>query len=410
MARSIAARISKESEPRPHQPPQTDFSSDDEATRRPAGHYYEYRARRPGAFFELADGELIWADSDNGILPEFLLGGITLTDLHRAGGRVLRYWAGVSATEPFPPNMDGYPIHIVNVSPAEFWPIANHYDINEIPPADYTLLVAEEVLCRFHATTGPSLSEAAAAAILAKAAERSGIVVRSLEPNWLTVTEQWWEVQVTMPRRARTVADLLAGARACRKLLEATGRGEITYTTAVDLLHSGYLEWMRGQRENHWLEAKVEPWIFSTPVKKIEFAQDVARFANASGGIIVLGAHTSKADGIDTIDRVDGIRRGLTSVDQLGKTLDAHLYPPVDDLDIWAVPHDNGNEVFVIAVPPQPERNKPFLVHGALVDGVYQGEFFSIVRRRGERSVTVTAREIHAWLTAGRGLLDHRRD
>ena len=59
----------------------------------------------------------------------------------------------------------------------------------------------------------------------------------------------------------------------------------------------------------------------------------------------------------------------------------------------------------LIDVPPQPEELKPFLVHGAIVDGRVEGTFISIVRRRGEASIPMTAPMIHAQIAAGRALL-----
>jgi hypothetical protein len=61
--------------------------------------------------------------------------------------------------------------------------------------------------------------------------------------------------------------------------------------------------------------------------------------------------------------------------------------------------------LILIDVPPQPEELKPFLVHGAIVDGEAQGAFISIVRRRGDGSIPVTAPMIHSMLAAGRALL-----
>jgi hypothetical protein len=59
----------------------------------------------------------------------------------------------------------------------------------------------------------------------------------------------------------------------------------------------------------------------------------------------------------------------------------------------------------LIDVPPQPEELKPFLVHGAIVNGRIEGAFISIVRRRGESSIPITAPMIHSTLAAGRALL-----
>jgi hypothetical protein len=61
--------------------------------------------------------------------------------------------------------------------------------------------------------------------------------------------------------------------------------------------------------------------------------------------------------------------------------------------------------LLVLHLPPQVEELKPFLVHGAIVDGRTEGAFISIVRRRGESSIPVTAAAVHASLAAGRALL-----
>jgi hypothetical protein len=73
-------------------------------------------------------------------------------------------------------------------------------------------------------------------------------------------------------------------------------------------------------------------------------------------------------------------------------------------LTIELVVHGDGMLV-VVSLPPQPEELKPFLVHGAIVDGAVEGAFISIVRRRGEASIPITAQSIHATLAAGRALL-----
>jgi hypothetical protein len=61
--------------------------------------------------------------------------------------------------------------------------------------------------------------------------------------------------------------------------------------------------------------------------------------------------------------------------------------------------------LILIDVPPQPEELKPFLVHGAVVDGKAEGEFISIVRRQGDETIPITAKAIHSTLAAGLALL-----
>ena len=60
----------------------------------------------------------------------------------------------------------------------------------------------------------------------------------------------------------------------------------------------------------------------------------------------------------------------------------------------------------LVGAAAQPEELKPFLVHGAVTaEGETEGSFISIVQRRGEGSVPITAPMIHATLAAGRALL-----
>jgi hypothetical protein len=58
-----------------------------------------------------------------------------------------------------------------------------------------------------------------------------------------------------------------------------------------------------------------------------------------------------------------------------------HLHPPPDNLRIEAVDMPDDGMLILIDVPPQPEELKPFLVHGAIIDGKAEGKFISIVRR-----------------------------
>ncbi|WP_132047095.1 hypothetical protein [Curtobacterium sp. PhB136] len=86
--------------------------------------------------------------------------------------------------------------------------------------------------------------------------------------------------------------------------------------------------------------------------------------------------------------------------------LDRHLYPLPTGLRFNIVPLPNGKSVVAVDVPPQQETQKPFLVHGAIrADGEVEGAFVSIVQRRGEASVPITAPMSHTTLAAGRARL-----
>jgi hypothetical protein len=59
-----------------------------------------------------------------------------------------------------------------------------------------------------------------------------------------------------------------------------------------------------------------------------------------------------------------------------------------------------------ILIPAQSDQLKPFLVRGAIVDSKTRGEFFSIDVRRGDGTTSVDAREVHAWISAGRQIMN----
>ena len=104
------------------------------------------------------------------------------------------------------------------------------------------------------------------------------------------------------------------------------------------------------------------------------------------------------------ITRVTPVRALSKGVAQHLKAIDQRVFPPVDGLAVEEVPVGDGS-LILIYVPPQPEESKPFLVTGAIVDERVEGAFISIVRRRGEDSIPITAESIHATLAAGRALL-----
>jgi len=91
--------------------------------------------------------------------------------------------------------------------------------------------------------------------------------------------------------------------------------------------------------------------------------------------------------------------------DQYRAVIDERAVPPVDGLLVERVDMGNDRGVLMISVPPQPREMQPFLVHGAVVGDKTEGAFFSIVRRRGEASITTSAGQIHAYIVAGKAFL-----
>lgn len=204
--------------------------------------------------------------------------------------------------------------------------------------------------------------------------------------------------------RGRWLSELYSDALDIKALLEASS-GVVTRETVAQLIRGGHAKALLGQSEGDWLEAKSQHADFTTEVGKIRLAQWVSQFANArDGGVVVLGLATKNRGSGDVITKVtplpreSGIRRKYVQV------LDSKVIPPIEDLRVEVIAHGD-DDLILIEVPPQSEENKPFLVHGAVIEGKAQGTFFSIVRRRNDEMASTHPANVHANLTVGRAFL-----
>jgi len=169
----------------------------------------------------------------------------------------------------------------------------------------------------------------------------------------------------------------------------------------------GRLDVVLGTPESEVLEAKSSAYDLKKGDEaawKTELSQDVAQFANAHGGLLLIGYHTKKQNGRDLIDRLTPVQPKPTRLQSYADILKAHIHPPVSGLQLGSVPIA-GNEIIYFYVPPQPEESKPFLVTGTFVDGCHIPSGISIVRRQGDGCVHVSAQEIHAAIVAGRAFI-----
>ncbi len=214
-----------------------------------------------------------------------------------------------------------------------------------------------------------------------------------------------WDIEILCSPRGRDVTDLFQIGEGALAPLQAFESGELTRETTLDLLRSGNASVLIGQEEGHWLDVKSAHYNLQSSSGKISIAQAVARFANAEhGGIVVVGMRAKKVPGGETISSICPVPVDGRTLRSYQTAIEQHLYPPPDYLDIETVPADGG-QLVILHIPPQPEEHKPFLVHGAIVDGKIEGAFISIVRRRGESSIPITAPAVHATMAAGRALL-----
>jgi hypothetical protein len=212
-------------------------------------------------------------------------------------------------------------------------------------------------------------------------------------------------VSVGFNTRGRTLRELYDLGEDAQMLIEALDGGELRRVIAGDLIRAGHANVLIGQPEGHWLEVKRQHYDLSVDAGKIKLAESVSRFCNAEeGGLVVYGMASKKVPN-DEIHRICPLPRDKAMLGRYRRTLRDHLHPPPDNLRIEAVDIPDDGMLILIDVPPQPEELKPFLVHGAVVDGKVEGAFISIVRRQGDETIPITAKAIHSTLAAGRALL-----
>jgi hypothetical protein len=216
-----------------------------------------------------------------------------------------------------------------------------------------------------------------------------------------------FELQIDVSSRGRSMSDLFDIGQGALRLCEAFASPSLSRTTVGDLVRGGGASLLVGQPEGNWLDVKSQEYDLSTLHGQISLTQAVARFCNGEdGGLIVIGADAKKVPGGEIIRAVKGVHVKLGTAARYQRVLDRTLYPPALGLRIDIVEASADRSLIVIDVPIQPEELRPFLVHGAIrADGRTEGAFISIVQRRGEESIPLTAPMIHATLAAGRALL-----
>jgi hypothetical protein len=236
--------------------------------------------------------------------------------------------------------------------------------------------------------------------------ERAHAEILSAEIHYSPLSSPWaCSVEVAPAIRGKSVGELFVFAKNLIALLDAASSGSLGLWSAVQLVLAGRADVLIGQPEGQWIDAKSQDYDLSNEAGKISLAQDVARFANGeSGGAIVIGMRTKKRPSGELITALSPIPESQHGTRRHQRAIDQRVFPPPDGLTVSQVKAQDG-VIFVVHVPPQPEEHKPFLVQGAIVNGKVEGAFISILRRRGEESIPITAASIHATLSAGRALL-----
>ncbi|MGW4125204.1 hypothetical protein [Nocardia sp. NPDC004711] len=210
----------------------------------------------------------------------------------------------------------------------------------------------------------------------------------------------------TVPTRGKTLQDIYEVAEKINLLFEATDTGVLCRDTALELLRAGHAGLLIGHHESDWLDVKSDHYDLSTDRGRISLASAVARFCNAeTGGIVLVGMDTKRIPGGELIKSIRPVPIDTQTLRRYRQAIENRLFPFPYAMQLDTVETCPGQGLVIVSVPPQEEELKPFLVHGAIVDGRVEGAYISIVRRSGEDSIPISAQQIHSTLAAGRALL-----
>jgi hypothetical protein len=207
-------------------------------------------------------------------------------------------------------------------------------------------------------------------------------------------------------RRGTLFGTVFRAAEEVSELIEASASGELTRTTAPQLVAGGHAASLIGQMEGPWLEAKRLPYDLGSEAGRHELAKDVASFANArEGGTIVLGMGTKRGPDGDRISRLNPVVLGDVSLARYRHILRERVFPAPEGVAFSKVPSGGGLGFVLIGIPPQPEELRPFLVAGTLMGGRVVGSYMSLPQRVGEDTSWASPASIHGLIIAGRAAL-----
>jgi hypothetical protein len=162
-----------------------------------------------------------------------------------------------------------------------------------------------------------------------------------------------------------------------------------------------------GTIENDLFEFKSQPYRTTTVAERWELAKDVAAFANAKGGCIVVGVKTAPLSSVpgERADSLTEIPSDRISHPKLPRILEQLVYPELRGIQYHWFPStpDPTRGYFVIVVPEQPGSSHPFVLRAmSLDDGSEPSRTaLGIPTREGDRVIWWPPERLHHSLAPG---------
>ena len=117
-------------------------------------------------------------------------------------------------------------------------------------------------------------------------------------------------------------------------------KSESEFEQISAIVKAGDFHRLIDRMEGDQIECKGVPYSLKTDKERFELAKDVTSFANAKGGLILIGVHTVKDEGFsaDLIKRIAPFGRTLVNIAQYRDILGHWVYPSLQKLNIEWIP------------------------------------------------------------------------
>jgi hypothetical protein len=167
-------------------------------------------------------------------------------------------------------------------------------------------------------------------------------------------------------------------------------------------LRSGRPEELIGLHECSWLDVKSGIYLLDKPGGAEELAKDVAAFANAkNGGLLLVGYATRKEQDGEIVESVRPVPRDRVDLDRHRKLIRDRIIPTPRDVLIDWIDCGEGKGILVIDVPVQPSARLPHVVAGPSKSAESSQISVAIPIREGDATAWLSQSESQRLLSAG---------
>lgn len=182
----------------------------------------------------------------------------------------------------------------------------------------------------------------------------------------------------------------------------------MSFESVKAILVNRQFETLVGLEEDVWFEAKgPNPYNFATPEGRYELAKDVSAFANAEGGILIIGLATTPVLGAQT-ERVTGhdlCTQAEFDDGQYQGFIRDNVYPRIRGLNVYWLPvsEDATRGIGVIEVPTQSPNHKYFLIAKLVESGTQIKQIvFGIAKRNDSSNDPFNIQDLHKQVQSGK--------